>query len=112
MVIAGAMLADIADAYELRFKSRSEGFLFGVSAFTRKASLGIGGALAGVALDLIRFPQGVAVDEVPHETAVHLALLYGPMMLVFTVIAMSIMWFYDLDRDKHARILHELESKE
>ena len=112
MVIAGAMLADLADAYELRFKSRSEGFLFGVSAFTRKASLGIGGALAGVALDLIRFPQGVGVDDVPREATVHLALLYGPMMLVFTAIAMSIMWFYDLDRDTHARILHELESKE
>lgn len=112
MVIAGAMLADIADAYELRFKSRSEGFLFGASAFTRKAALGLGGALAGVALDLIRFPQGVAVDAVPHDAAVHLALLYGPMMLVFTAIAMSIMWFYDLDRDKHACILHELESKE
>lgn len=111
MVIAGAMLADIADAYELRFKSRSEGFLFGVSAFTRKASLGIGGALAGIALDLIRFPQGVAVDAVPREATVHLALLYGPMMLVFTIISMSIMWFYDLDRDKHARILQELESK-
>jgi Na+/melibiose symporter-like transporter len=112
MVIAGAMLADIADAYELRFKSRSEGFLFGVSAFTRKASLGIGGALAGVALDLIRFPQGVGADDVPREATVHLALLYGPMMLVFTAIAMSIMWFYDLDRDTHAHILHELESKQ
>jgi Na+/melibiose symporter-like transporter len=111
MVIAGAMLADIADAYELRFKSRSEGFLFGVSAFTRKASLGLGGALAGVALDLIRFPQGVAVGAVPRDATVHLALLYGPMMLVFTAIAMSIMWFYDLDRDQHARILHELETE-
>jgi Na+/melibiose symporter-like transporter len=108
MVIAGAMLADVADAYEHRFGARSEGFLFGASAFTRKASLGVGGAIAGVALDIIRFPRGVPVDAVPREAAVKLALLFGPAMLIFTCISMSIMWTYDLTREKHADILRSL----
>jgi Na+/melibiose symporter-like transporter len=108
VVIAGAMLADVADAYEHRFKGRSEGFLFGASAFTRKASLGVGGAIAGVALDLIRFPRGVPVDAVPREATVKLALLFGPGMLIFTIISMSIMWTYPLTREKHAEILRSL----
>lgn len=111
MVIAGAMLADVADAFELRYHGRSEGFLFGASAFTRKASLGVGGALAGVALDLIRFPRGVGVDQVPREAAVHLAILYGPALFVFTTISMSIMMMYDLTREKHADILKQLEAR-
>ena len=108
MVVAGAMLADVADAYEHRYGARSEGFLFGASAFTRKASLGIGGAIAGVALDLIHFPRGVPVDAVPREATVKLAILYGPAMLIFSCIAMSVMWTYDLTRERHAYILRSL----
>jgi len=111
MVIAGAMLADVADAYELRYRGRCEGFLFGASAFTRKASLGLGGALAGVALDLIHFPRGVDAAHVPRDAAVHLALLYGPALFVFTTISMSIMMMYDLTRAKHADILEQLEKR-
>src|SRR3546814_4302108 len=42
LVLPGAMLADIADAYEHRFGGRIEGFVYGASAFTRKAALGFG----------------------------------------------------------------------
>ena len=82
------------------------------SAFTRKASLGVGGAIAGVALDLIHFPRGVPVDAVPREAAVKLAILFGPAMLVFTCISMTIMWTYDLTRAKHADILRSLGRAE
>jgi glycoside/pentoside/hexuronide:cation symporter, GPH family len=108
VIVSGAMLADVADAYQHRFGARCEGFLFGASAFTRKASLGVGGAMAGVALDLIRFPRGVPVDAVPREAAVKLAILFGPAMLIFTCISMSIMWAYPLTRARHAEILDEL----
>lgn len=112
VVVAGAMLADVADAYQHKFQGRSEGFLFGASAFTRKASLGLGGAIAGVALDIIRFPRGVAADAVPLEATVKLAVLFGPAMLVFTCISMSIMWTYPLSRERHAEILSDLERRQ
>jgi Na+/melibiose symporter-like transporter len=111
MVIAAAMLADIADEYELHYRGRAEGFLFGASAFTRKASLGLGGAFAGVALDLIHFPRGAGVTQVPRDAAVDLAILYGPALFVFTAVSMSIMMMYDLTREKHARILKQLERR-
>ncbi|WP_293348197.1 MFS transporter [Phenylobacterium sp.] len=111
-VVAGAMLADVADAYHHRFGGRSEGFLFGASAFTRKASLGAGGAIAGVALDLIHFPRGVPVDAIPRDATVQLAVLFGPAMLIFTCISMSIMWAYPLSRERHAEIQADLRRRE
>jgi GPH family glycoside/pentoside/hexuronide:cation symporter len=111
VVVSLAMLADVADAYEERFGARSEGFLFGASAFTRKASLGIGGAIAGVALDLIRFPRGVGVAAVPREKTVELALLFGPGVLAFSLTAAVIMMAYDLNRSRHAAILSRLAAR-
>jgi len=109
--ISAAMLADVTDVYEDRFGVRSEGFLFGASAFTRKASLGVGGAIAGVALDLIHFPRGVPVDAVPHMATVKLALLFGPAMLIFSCISMSLLWTYGLDRRRHAEVLQRLSER-
>lgn len=111
LVLPGAILADIADAYADKFGQRTEGFIYGASAFTRKAALGIGGALAGVALDLIRFPRGAGVADVDPVSALNLALLYGPAMLLLTLFAMAIMWQYPLDRRAHARILERLQQK-
>lgn len=109
-VVAAAMLADVADDYELRFGTRCEGFLFGANAFTRKASLGVGGALAGVMLDLIGFPHGGGA-AVPREAAVRLAWIFGPGMLVFSLGAMVILSFYDISRARHAEILAGLAAR-
>jgi len=110
LVLPGAMLADIADAYEHRFGGRIEGFVYGASAFTRKAALGFGGAIAGFALDLIRFPRGVPPTDVDRSTVLDLALLYGPAMLVLTIVAMAIMWQYPLSRKRHEKIMRDLSS--
>ena len=112
VVVAGAMLADVADAYEERYGARSEGFLFGASAFTRKAALGVGGAIAGVALDIIHFPHDVPVNAAPHATTAKLALLYGPGVLVFSLTAVVIMGFYSLTRERHAAILARLGPRD
>jgi len=108
VVVAGAMLADVADVYQLRFKARSEGFLFGASAFTRKASVGVGQAIAGIALDLVAFPRGVGPEHVTRSDALNVALLWGPGVLCFSLTAAVIMSFYDLDRRKHAEVQKQL----
>lgn len=112
LVLPGAMLADIADAYHDKFGQRTEGFIYGASAFTRKAALGMGGAIAGIALDVIRFPRGVGVEDVDPSMALNLALLYGPAMLLLTLGAMAIMWQYPLDRKTHSAILARLKTPE
>ncbi|MBA4752874.1 MAG: MFS transporter [Sphingopyxis sp.] len=111
LVLPGAILADLADAYEGRFGERVEGLIYGASAFTRKAALGFGGVIAGIVLDIIRFPRGVSAIDVDHAMAVKLALLYGPAMLALALVAMIIMWRYPLDRKQHDQILAALEQR-
>lgn len=111
LVLPGAMLADIADAYEHRFGGRIEGFLYGASAFTRKAALGLGGAMAGIALDLIHFPRDVSPAAIDRSAAFDLALIYGPAMLALTIFAMMWMWKYPLSRERHDEILADLSRR-
>ena len=49
-VIAGSMLADIADEYELKSGLRREGVIFGAINFISKLSTGIGAQVAGVTI--------------------------------------------------------------
>ena len=55
LVVAGSMLADIADGHELVTSRRQAGVFFAAQAFAVKASSALGTFPAGVGLDLIAF---------------------------------------------------------
>jgi Na+/melibiose symporter-like transporter len=111
VVLSAAMLADVSDAYDLAYGDRAEGLFFGVNAFCRKASLGLGGAVAGVLIDLIHFPTKVAPDAVQPEALTRLGLAYAPGMLAVLFVGLSFMLAYDLDRRRHAEILRALADR-
>lgn len=112
VTLSAAMLADVADAYEHRFRERCEGFFFGAVAFSRKASLGLGGAIAGVVLDLVAFPtSGAKVGEIAPGVLTHLAVLYGPVMLTILCLGLLILKPYDLSRRRHAEIMADLQDR-
>jgi GPH family glycoside/pentoside/hexuronide:cation symporter len=108
VVLSSAMLADVADEYEDAHSGRAEGVFFGANAFCRKASLGLGGATAGVVIDLIRFPAKAAPGTVPAEALTRLAITYGPVMLVVLLAGLAIMAPYSLTRARHGQILRGL----
>jgi GPH family glycoside/pentoside/hexuronide:cation symporter len=101
----------VADEYEATHSGRAEGLFFGANAFCRKASLGLGGAVAGVVVDLIRFPAKAAPGTVPDEALIRLAIAYGPVMLLILLGGLAIMAPYNLDRARHAAILDVLETR-
>lgn len=111
VVLSSAMLADVADEYEATHAGRAEGLFFGANAFCRKASLGLGGAAAGIVLDLIRFPAKTAPGTVPAEALTRLAITYGPVMLMILLVGLAIMAPYNLNRARHAAILNTLASR-
>jgi len=112
VTLSAAMLADVADAYEHRFRERSEGFFFGAVAFSRKASLGLGGAGAGLVLALIAFPtSGAKVGGIAPDVLTRLAVLYGPTMLAILCMGLLILLPYDLSRRRHAEIMRDLEQR-
>ena len=110
-VFSTAMLADIADQYELRYGARAEGLFFGAIAFSSKASIGLGGVLAGLLLDAIRFPRPPSTLTPSVDAVTRLGLAYGPCLLLVLLAGLSIMFGYDLTRRHHALILEELAAK-
>jgi Na+/melibiose symporter-like transporter len=112
VVLSAAMLADVADEYDHRHEGRAEGLFFGVNAFCRKASLGLGGAVAGVIVDVIRFPARADPSAVPAEALTRLGVAYAPVMLAVLFVGLAFMLPYDLDRRRHGQIAAALARRD
>lgn len=110
-----SMMGDIADEHELETGRRQEGLFFGVIAFSGKAASGAGNLIAGVALDVIAWPAGLAatgeVTLVPPETVRQLGIVYGPMVAAFAILAPLAYRGYRLNRRRHQEILSALAAR-
>ena len=114
LITFGSMVADIVDEHELKTGKRQEGIFFASVSFSGKFTTGIGNVVGGIALDLISWPRGVAIQsaaDVPPETIIWLGLVYGPIVAGFAVVSV---WCYSkhrLDRHRHKEIVAELEVR-
>jgi Na+/melibiose symporter-like transporter len=111
VVMAGSMLADVADEHELENGRRQEGVLFGALAFAGKSSSGLGSLLGGVGLDLIRFPTRADPLAVAPETVTALGILAGPGLGVLALLAVLILSGYRIDRRRHAEVAAALAAR-
>jgi GPH family glycoside/pentoside/hexuronide:cation symporter len=111
-----SMMADAADEHELLFGARREGLYFAGLNFSVKAAGGAGVLIAGRALDLIRFPVGLAAHgganaHIPVWTLKALGLLAGPGAALITAFGFIVLLGYKIDRKRHAEILAELTRR-
>ena len=114
-VAVSSMLADVADEQELSSKKRQEGVFFGTYVFVLKATSGIGGAIAGIALDLISWPLGDNVKtfaDVPAESLFLLSIVAGPGLAIGVIPAVWCFSKYSLGRDRLALIQAELAARQ
>lgn len=112
-IVQSSMLADVVEDSEISTGRREEGLFFAARTFAAKATSGVGTLFAGVALDLIAFPRGAAPGTVPDEAVFNLGLIYGPMLMVFYLLALGAMCFYRISRRGHGdnlRTLRRVES--
>ncbi len=100
-IVQSSMLADIVEHSQEHTGRREEGLFFASRSFAQKATSGVGAFLAGIALDLIAFPRGAAVGEVPPDTVWNLGFLYGPMLMLFYFLALASISFYRITRGGH-----------
>jgi Na+/melibiose symporter-like transporter len=108
-----SMLADVADEYELQSGKRQEGVFFGAQLVAYKATSGLGKFVSGILLGLIGWPtaQQIAVDGVSHDKLVWLALMYGPFVAILAVVSVWCYSRYQLDAERHRRIVEELQER-
>jgi Na+/melibiose symporter-like transporter len=112
-ITGASMMADIADEHALETGEREEGIFFGALSFSGKAASALGHTVAGLGLDLIRWPRGadVLLESIPPETIWNLGFFYGPTMTTFAVVALLFFSRYRLSRERHRDILAELAAR-
>jgi GPH family glycoside/pentoside/hexuronide:cation symporter len=102
-----AMMADAADEHEHLFGFRREGLYFAGLGFSSKAAAGVGVLLAGVMLDVIRWPAELARQTgatVPEDVLVRLTLGWGPLVAVVSLVSLVVLLGYSISRRRHAEI--------
>ena len=107
-----SMFADIADEHELEVGERREGVIFAARSFANKASASAGLVFGGLLLDLIAFPRGASLGDVPADTVWQLGFIAGPATSVFTLVGLVLYLRYRIDRKRHEEIMNELASKD
>ncbi len=110
-IVIDSQLVDIADEHEYRTGSRAEGIIFSIRSFAIKTTSGLGGFIAGFGLELIGFPQDAEVGSLPPETVTGLLAIIGPVYLLFYLLGIGLMAFYNIDKNRLERILKELERR-
>ena len=89
LVATGATAADIADEHEANMGRPQQGALPGVTFFCTKASSALINLAVGVLLDLIRFPVGAKVADVPQAQVEQLAIF---TCVVVSAAAVLLVW--------------------
>lgn len=110
-----SMLADTADEHEFLFGVRREGLFFSGLTLAYKAASGLGGLIAGIALDVIHFPADLSSKGagyvIPVDVLEKLALVSGPLPALFALIAPVFLFGYHLTRKRHLEIIKALEQR-
>ncbi len=110
-IILSSMIADVIDEGELENGKRQEGMFSSAIAFAGKAVSGLGGFVAGVALDVVSFPKQAAPTDVPPDKVFLLGLAVGPCMFVLYLLSLVFLRGYRITRARHQEILAELERR-
>ena len=111
-ILIPSMIADSVDENEMVTGRRREGIFFSTITFCAKAASGIGGLLAGVALDLIQFPTLAEPGTVAASQVFTLGLAVGPGLMVLFLCALVFLSRYQMTRARYLEILTELDRRQ
>jgi len=104
-----SMTADVCDLDELQTGLRREGTFGAIYWWMVKFGFAIAGLLSGMILKLVGFDESIAVQTPAALTGLRLAYIIVPV--VGTVLAMVIMWSYDLSEEKTIEIRDQLQAR-
>ena len=108
--ISYSMIADLVEQSEVKTGRRSEGVFYAAVTFTRKASQGMGAALAGIGLSLIAFPQGEAAKTASDEKLWQFGAFYAPTLWLLWMAMLFAIGRYKIGKDEHDANLQKLAA--
>jgi len=104
-----SMTADVMDLDELNTGKRREGIFGAIYWWMVKFGFGIAGGLSGVIFSLIGWESGAEVQS--EEALFGLRLFFSGLPILGTLLAIYIMWDYDLSKKKSDEIRVQLARK-
>lgn len=109
VILANSMMADVADAMELKTSKRQEGVLFAAFSFAQKMTFVFGTGVATLSLILIKFPKQMQPSDVPQTAINGLALASIITAVCFGVMSLIAFKRYALGKAELERIQFELK---
>ena len=109
IIMVDSMLTDTIDEHELNTGRREEGLYFSARSLATKASYGLGSFVAGISLDIIKFPRGMDVIDINTESLISLSVLAGPISMILFMLTVVITNKYSLNQKKHNEILLQIK---
>ncbi len=104
-----SMTADVIDLDELNTGKRREGIFGAIYWWMVKFGFGIAGGLSGVIFSIIGFESGAPTQT--EEAIIGLRLFFSGLPILGTLIALYVMWDYDLTEEKAKEIRVELDNR-
>lgn len=109
--LAGSMMADVVDEYELVQKTRQEGLFFSSMSFAFKCTTALGAFFAGLILKFVEFPEHAKVGEVAEDTLYGLGIAGGPILFLCYLSSVVFILFYPITKEKYAEIRKSLDER-
>jgi Na+/melibiose symporter-like transporter len=107
-VIVTSMIGDVTEDVQVVTGQRSEGLLFAVESLLRKLSNSFSVAIPGVLLAYVGLPRFAKPGHIDPSIMTHLALIYLPLTFGLTLCSTSAIWFYRIDKARHAQNLERI----
>ena len=104
-----SMTADVCDMDELESGKRREGVFGAIYWWMVKFGFAIAGLLTGVIMSVVAFKAGAPTQ--PEGAVTGLRLFFSGVPIAGTLIAMWVMWNYDLTEKKAREIKKELDAR-
>lgn len=110
-ILISSMIADVVEASELETGRRSEGLFFSALSLIQKAVTGVGVGLAGLLLQIVRFPDDAKPGLVDPDIIRNLALAVMPTVFVLYGVALFLIGRYRITRESHEANLRALAAR-
>lgn len=110
-MLVGSMMADVVEAAELKTGRRSEGLIFSANAFIAKSTSGVGLFISGAVLTFVNFPAHAQPGKVAAAVLFRLAMTYTVTVIGLYIVALMLLWGYDISRASHNAHLAELRAR-
>ena len=102
-----AMVADTVEYAQYQHQVRKEGLIYGFFNFITKVAMAIGGAMAGIALELTHYDA----SNVTAEAVLGINFLMTIVCAVLFALSALFIYFYAIDRTKYQEIIAALQAR-